>query len=152
MELRSYSPSNVIVTIASASDGQGTIATFDKVDVEYNEERWGFETSATGHITRTRRESVLGKISIDVPQTSVDNDVIMDMSITQLVAGEVGPIPTKFTLSITDNWGQSMYTMTDATLVQPQGSSFSKDPNNRTWEFQGKLDVPAFVTRGENHV
>ena len=144
MTLRSYSPSNVIVFVEGRA-----ITTFDKVDVEYDDDRWSMSTSATGHTTRTRNESILGKISLDIPQTSIDTDSLMDVTSEQRVAGVVGLIPNKLTITIKDNWGQSMYTMTGGTLIKPQGSSFSKDPNNRTWEFSGLLDPESgFDTRG----
>ncbi len=147
MVVKSYSPSNVVVMMTGAA-GTSDIVTFDKVDVEYNEDRWGFETSATGHTTRTRSESILGKITFDIPQTAVDNDSIMAQAIEQLAAGTIGSIPGKLTISVNDNWGGSIYNMTEATLVKPQGSNFSKDPNNRTWEFQGELAVNSFDTKG----
>ena len=134
MALKSYSPRNV--TISGDSE---LLTSWQSATVEYDEDRWGFSEAATGEVTRTRHEGKLGTITIVLPQTSTDNEAVNTLTLEQ-DATEVGDIPPTIALTIKDNWGTSLHSIPEATLVKKPSCEFSMDPSDREWVFKGEID------------
>lgn len=133
MTLKSYS----LVNVATSADGE-LIKSHNGVEVEYQEDRWKFSEAATGEVTRARSDGRLGTITIKNPQTSMDNSKLDDLIAEQDAIG-VGAIPKTVSLQIKDNWGKSLHSMPQATLVKKPKADYSKDPTDRVWVFKGEL-------------
>lgn len=134
MTLKSYSPKNVTV-----SGDSETIVSWESVGVEYDEDRWKFQEAATGEVTRTRHEGKLGTITFVFPQTSNDNDVLNSL-VAEQDATELGDIPPTISLLVKDNWGNSLHSMPQATLLKKPKSDYESDPTDREWVFKGELE------------
>lgn len=134
MTLKSYSPANMTIS----GDAQ-LITSWESVDVEYDDDRWKFSNAATGEVTRIRQESLLGTIRIVLPQTTTDNDSVNSLTTEQDSVG-IGPVPPTIALNLKDNWGNSVHTISEATLIKKPKAEFSKDPKDREWVFKGELN------------
>lgn len=133
MTVKSYSPKNVVCT-ANAS----IIQAFNNVDVDLDEERWKFSAATTGQVTRTRNESRLGTITFTFPQTTSDNEVLDNMT-TEHDSTTLGNPPAFVKIQIKDNWGKSLHTMPQATLVKKPKAEYGDDVTDREWQFKGEI-------------
>ena len=134
MGLRSYSPKNVTV-----SGDAELITSWQSATVEYDEDRWGFTEATTGEVTRTRHEGKLGTITLVLPQTTTDNGAVNELTLEQDTV-EIGAVTPTIALTINDNWGNSLHSIPEATLVKKPSCEFSADPSDREWIFKGELD------------
>lgn len=134
MTLKSYSPKNVTI-----SGDASLITSWQSCTVEYQEDRWNFTEATTGEVTRSRHEGKLGTLTIVLPQTTTDNESVNSL-VSEQDAVEVGIIPPTIALTVKDNWGRSIHSIPQATLVKKPSCEFSADPSDREWMFRGELD------------
>lgn len=125
MATKTYDPSQVSVIVG------GTIVTnWEKVSVEYDEEKWKFQAGSSGEVTRTKNSNPIGAINIELAQTSSDNAAFSGY------AGSDALIP----IVIQDGGGTSLHSMTEGTCVTVPTAEYAKDDaGTREWTFKGAL-------------
>lgn len=138
MAVKSYSPGNVIVVI-----GPFILKSWEEIEVEYDEDKWKFETGIYDETTRLKNGSSLGTIKITMKQTSVGNTI--NTGLYALISDTIdlaGVIP----VFVHDFWNKPLHVMTTASIVKMPKATYSKRVSERVWTFKGELDVNSLVT------
>lgn len=127
MATKTYDPSQVSLIVG------GTIVTnWEKITVEYDEEKWKFGAGSSGEVYRTKNSNPIGTINVELAQTSSDNAAFSGY------AGSDALIP----IIVQDGGGTSLHSMTEATCVTVPSAEYAKDDaGTREWSFKGALAV-----------
>lgn len=131
MSVKTYDPSQVAIIVGGA-----IVKSWNTVTPELDEDGWTFSTGTSGESTRTKNLNKMGTITIVLPQTSKDNDILSGLE----VAGALLPI------SILDKSGSTIVTMPEGTIVKPPAAELGKESAEREWQIKG--DIPVLLVGG----
>jgi len=133
---KTYDPTQVSIIL-----GVTKLSNWNEVTVAFDEDGWTFTSGTQGEATRTKNANKLGTITITVPQTSSDNDILS----TWYLSGLNTPCDVR------DNNGTSAGTMALGTVVKLSDQGFGKEAGTREWMVKGKLaEGPAVGFVGGN--
>jgi len=130
--VRTYSPKDVSVIV----DGN-IIEVFQSVTIDYDEDRISHEPSATGESTRVINANNLGTITIDVPNTSIDNAKLLDVYNDILSNYGSGKFAS---VRVIDKMGNSKHTMAQGSVTKVPSTAYEKNKSDYTWVIAGDID------------
>lgn len=130
MGVRTYDMNLVSVII-----GGSIIKSWNTVKVARDNDRWSFSEGSTGEITRTRNSSLLGTITLTLPQASADNATLSAFE----TAGTLIPC------LIMDKGGPSIHTMPEGTVVKMPDAEYGKESGEREWTIKGEIIDPHVI-------
>jgi len=130
MSTKTYDPSLVSVII-----GGSIIKSWDIVKVGRDNDRWKMTEGTSGEVTRTKNTSLLGTVTLTLPQASSDNATLSSFE----VAGSLIPC------MIMDKGGTSLHTMPEGTVIKIADAEYGKDATTREWIIKGEIIDPSIV-------
>lgn len=130
MSVKTYDPSMVSVII-----GGSIIKSWDSVKAGRTNPKWKHTEGTSGELTRTKNTSLLGAITLTLPQASADNAVLSAFE----VSGELIPC------MVVDKGGTSIHTMPEGTVIKMPDAEYGKDAGSREWVIEGELIEPSVV-------
>jgi hypothetical protein len=131
--MKTYDPSEVSIIV-----GGTIIKSWNLVTPEFDEDGWTFSTGTSGESTRTKNLNKMGTITLTLPQSSADNDILSGLQ----VAGALLPV------SIIDKSGSTIITMPEGTIVKLPAAEMAKEAGEREWIIKG--DMPASFIGGNS--
>ena len=129
--MKTYNPSEVSIIL-----GGLIIKSWNTITPERDEEGFLFSTGTSGESTRTKNANKMTTITLVLPQSSSDNDILSGLEI----AGALIPV------SIIDKSGSTLITMPEGTIVKPASAELGKEAGEREWIIKG--DTPVFLVGG----
>jgi len=138
---KTYSPSEVSVIV-----GNDIIDVFNTVEIALAEDKITHSTASTGQSTRIINPSMLGTITLNLPQSAETNDKVLEYYekiIEEYMFGEFVSIEVK------DKLGTSKYKIEKASIKKPSDSNFEKEDSDRSWVFEG--DFTKYKPGGAYH-
>lgn len=123
---KTYDPTQVSITL-----GITKLSNWNEVTVAFDEDGWTLTSGTQGEATRTKNANRLGTITITVPQTSADNDILSGWYFSGL----------NMLCDVRDNNGTSAGTMALGTVVKLADQGYAKESGTREWMIKGKLAV-----------
>lgn len=142
MALRTYDPSEVIISVGGVPIGGFTDGTF--VEIARDEATWTKTVGADGTVTRGKTNNFSGTITITLKQSSPSNDVLSGF----LVADELsnsGVVP----ILIKDLSGNSTFFTAQGWVTTFAPSPFGKEINDRVWTI-ATTSIDMFVGSNSN--
>jgi len=130
MGTKTYDPSLVSVII-----GGSIIKSWEAVKAGRDNDKYKFTERTSREVTRTKNASLLGTITLTLPQASQDNATLSAFE----VAGALIPC------MIMDKGGTSLHTMPEGTVVKMPDAEYGKDSGSREWTIKGELIEPSIV-------
>jgi hypothetical protein len=131
--MKTYNPSQVSIII-----GGSIVKSWNTVTPEPDEDGWLFSTGTSGESTRTKNANKMVTITLVLPQSSADNDILSGLEI----AGSLIPI------SIIDKSGRTVITMPKGTVAKRPAVELGKEAGEREWLIKG--DVPVYAVGGNS--
>ena len=126
MSIRTYDPSEVIVTIGGVPMSGFTDGTF--VEIARNEATWTLVVGADGYATRGKTNNFSGQLTLTLKQSSPSNDVLSGlMVLDELSNSGIFPVLIK------DLSGNSTYFSGQGWVQQWPSSTFDKAITDRSW-------------------
>jgi hypothetical protein len=124
--VRTYDPSEVIITLAGVIISGYTDGTF--VEVARDEPTWTKTVGADGTVTRGKTNNRAGTVTITLKSSSPSNDVLSGILIAdELTSTEVFPVLIK------DLSGTSVFFSAQGWVQQYANAPFGKDIPDRVW-------------------
>jgi hypothetical protein len=130
MGVKTYDPSQVSVII-----GGSIIKSWETVKAGRDNDRFKFTEGTSGEVTRTKNASLMGTITLTLPQASADNATLSAFE----VAGTLIPC------MVVDKGGTSLHTMPEGTIVKVPDAEYGKDAGTREWIIKGEITDPSIV-------
>lgn len=134
MSVKTYDPSLVSIII-----GGSIIKSWNTVRVTRDNDRWKFSEGTSGEITRTKNASLLGTITIVLPQGSADNATLSAYE----AAGSL------IACAVLDKSGTSVHSMPEGTITKIPEAEYAEDATDREWVIKGEI-VDPHVVGGNN--
>jgi hypothetical protein len=131
--MKTYDPSQVALIV-----GGSIIKSWNTITPERDEDGFLFSTGTTGESTRTKNLNKMTTITVVLPQTSADNDILSGLE----ASGSLVPV------SVIDKSGRTIITMPEGTVVKPATPELGKESAEREWVIKG--DTPAFFVGGNS--
>lgn len=131
--MKNYDPNEVSLAVGPY------LIKFDTMTLERDEDRFLYSVGTGGESTRIKNANVLSTLTVEVPQTSSDNDLLS----TLYQAGEAISILVK------DNLGNTVAAMPLGTISKLPPLSYEKETTTREWMIKG--DVPETIFIGGNN-
>lgn len=126
MSVRTYDPSQVIVSIGNVPMSGFTDGTF--VEIVRNEPTWSLVVGADGYATRGKNNNYSGTLTLTLKQSSPSNDVLSGlMLLDELSNTGVFPVLVK------DASGNSIYFSGQGWIQEWPSSTFDKAITDRAW-------------------
>ena len=141
--VRTYDPSQVIVTVNSIPISGFTEGTF--VEIAREEQSFTKVVGADGLVTRAKTNNYSGSLTITLKQSSPSNDVLSGLiTLDELTNAGI------FTVLVKDLSGNSVYFSAQAWIRQWPTSTFAREVTDREWILD-LANINLFVgSNGEN--
>lgn len=125
--VKTYSPGEVVVVVFGA-----IVSSWNEVTVVSDEDDFSFTPDTnSGEATRVENKSLLGTITVTLPQASADNGALSGLRLAKTLGA----------VSILDKGGLSLHVMPKGTIVKAADAGYAKENGSREWAFRGNLDV-----------
>lgn len=135
MSVRTYDPSQVVISIAGVPMSGYSDGTF--CEVIRNEPTWSSVVGADGLVTRGKTNNFTGQVTLTLKQSSPSNDVL-----SGLMAVDEASNRGLFPILIKDMSGNSIYFSAICWVMQYANSTFDKAITDRTWTlFMSEADI-----------
>lgn len=124
MATKTYSKEDVSVIV-----GGTIVKDFASVKVAFIDKKWTFKEGSHGEVTRSKKGSRLGNVTIILPQTNTNNgNFTAYCDADALVEVEVK-----------DNYGNSIHMMPEGTFEQVPEALYEDEAGDYEWMLTGRL-------------
>lgn len=137
MSVRSYDPSQVVVTVNGAQMSGFADGTF--VSVIRSNDAFTKVTGADGVTSRSKSSDKSGELTITLAQTSPSNDILSALATLDELSS-LGVVA----IAVKDISGRSLFASGNAWIRKVPDSAFGKEIDNREWVFDC-ADLAPFV-------
>lgn len=122
-DVLTYDPTQVVVAI-----GVIPIDNFEEMEIDQDEDSFGFEVGSSGEVSRIYNASTLTTYKLTLPQTSMLNTKLTVAYATKAFQN----------ILVSDFNGTEVFSMPKGTIIKPPTTKLSKDSlNTKEWTIKG---------------